>query len=180
MTSFTEEWLVGIGGTSFYTRLYRQNSPLRGALVFVHGYNEHISRYERFHSAWAARGFAVSAYDLRGFGRTALDVPKSPNSAYGQMAAPLSDLEWAIKHTRSLFSDVPLFIIGHSMGGGIVLDYVASASAARNKDTISLISGVISSSPWLLLTNPLPALVVFIFALQPFAELRARPVFFFF
>ncbi|KAJ6535673.1 lysophospholipase [Mycena capillaripes] len=165
MTSFTEEWLVGVGGTSFYTRLYRPISPLRASVVFVHGYNEHIGRYERYHSEWAARGFAVFAYDLQGFGRTALDTPKSPKSAYGQMGAPLADLEWAIKHTRSLFLDVPLFLMGHSMGGGIVLDFVVSTLTTRNEDTIPLISGVISSSPWLLLTNPLPALMFWIFAL---------------
>ncbi|KAJ7223274.1 lysophospholipase, partial [Mycena pura] len=161
MSSFTEEWLLGVGGTSFYTRLYRPISSLRGALVFVHGYNEHTSRYERFHSAWAARGFAVFTYDLQGFGRTALDTPKSPKSAYGQMGAPLADLEWAIKHTQSLFPYVRLFLMGHSMGGGIVLYYVTSKSAARNRDTIQLISGVISSSPWLLLTNPSPTCKIF-------------------
>ncbi|KAJ6459412.1 lysophospholipase [Mycena vulgaris] len=165
MAPFAEEWLVGAGGTSFYTRLYQPTSPLRGALVFVHGYNEHMSRYEQFHTAWAARGFAVFTYDLRGFGRTALDTSKSPNSAYGQMGAPLADLEWAIKHTRSLFSETtPLFLMGHSMGGGIVLDFVASKSTTRNLDTIALLSGVISSGPWLLLTNPLPTLVLWIFA----------------
>jgi acylglycerol lipase len=118
MASFTEEWLVGVRGTSFYTRLYQPTSPLRGALIFVHGYNEHISRYEALHSSWAARGFAVFTYDLRGFGRTALDPVKSLNNSYGQMGEPLADLEWAIKHTRSLFPDTtPLFLMGHSMVG---------------------------------------------------------------
>ncbi|KAJ7148740.1 lysophospholipase [Mycena crocata] len=165
MTSFTEEWLVGVEGTAFYTRLYRPAGPLRSALVFVHGHDEHISRYEQMHSAWAARGFAVFAYDLRGFGRTALDTPKSPSSAYGRMGSPLADLEWAIKHTRSLFDSVPLFLMGHSMGGAIVLNYVTSKSTARNKDSVSLISGVISSSPWLLLTHPLPTWFLWIIAL---------------
>ncbi|KAJ7982989.1 lysophospholipase [Mycena polygramma] len=166
MASFTEEWLVGVRGTRFYTRLYRPTSKLSGAIVFIHGYNEHISRYERFHSAWAARGFAVFSYDLRGFGRTALDAPKSPNSAYGQMGAPLADIEWAVQHTRSLFSEsIPLFLMGHSMGGGLVLDYVVSASTTRNAETVALLSGVLSSSPWLLLSNPLPKLVFWIFTL---------------
>ncbi|KAJ7606553.1 lysophospholipase [Mycena polygramma] len=165
MTTFTEEWLVGVGGMQFYTRLYRPTSKLSGAIVFVHGYDEHISRYEQFHSAWAARGFAVFSYDLRGFGRTALDVLKSPNSVYGQMGQPLADIEWAVQHTRSLFAEsIPLFLMGHSMGGGLVLDYVVSTSTARNADSVALLSGVVSSSPWLLLSNPLPILVFWIFA----------------
>ncbi|KAJ7083589.1 lysophospholipase [Mycena belliarum] len=166
MASFEEEWLTGVGGTSFYTRLYRPTSSIRGALVFVHGYNEHHSRYEGFHASWAARGFAVFAYDLRGFGRTALDPSKPSNSAYGQMGAALADVEWAIKHARSLFPDtVPLFLMGHSMGGGIVLDFIVSKTTARDKATISLLSGVISSSPWILLSNPLPTFIFWIFAL---------------
>ncbi|KAJ7767959.1 lysophospholipase [Mycena maculata] len=166
MMSFTEEWVTGAQGTPFYTRLYRPTSPLRGVLVFVHGYNEHMSRYEPMHSAWAARGFAVFTYDLRGFGRTALDTPKSTGSAYGRMGEPLVDLEWAIKHARSLFSQpIPLFLMGHSMGGGIVLDYVTSASPKLSKEIVGQLSGVISSSPWLLLTHPLPTVFLWIFAI---------------
>ncbi|KAF7340400.1 Alpha beta hydrolase fold family [Mycena venus] len=72
-----------------------------------------ISRYKPSHLAWAARRFAVFAYDLRGFGRTSLD--KTYNSAYGQMGTPMADLEWAIKHTSSLFPGNLLFLMGHSM-----------------------------------------------------------------
>ncbi|KAJ7651359.1 lysophospholipase [Roridomyces roridus] len=158
--SYKEEWLTGPHQTSFYTRLYRPppESALSGVLVFVHGYDEHISRpdYERMHAAWAARGFALFAWDLRGFGRTALDAAKSPGSSYGQMEEVLGDLEWALQHTRSLFPrPTPLFLMGHSMGGGIVLEYILSKAEVGHR-----ISGVISSSPWITLTNspPTPAL----------------------
>ncbi|KAF8157749.1 lysophospholipase [Mycena galopus ATCC 62051] len=160
-----EQWLTGPEGTAFYTRLYRPTGALCSALVFVHGYDEHISRYEKMHLAWAARGVVVFAYDLRGFGRTALDTPKSPQSAYGEMGSPLADLDWAIKHTRSVCEGVPLFLMGHSMGGGIVMDYVTSKSGDCRSNAASFVSGVISSSPWIHLTNEIPTPVVWIFAL---------------
>lgn len=106
----------------FYTRLYEPpiSTPLRAALVFAHGYLEHIGRYTEVHAKWAQRGIAVFAYDERGFGRTALDEKhKSPNSVYGRTGGAqerMGDIEWAVKHTRSLFDkDVPLFLMGHSM-----------------------------------------------------------------
>lgn len=119
---YTESWLKGPLSTMFYTRLYEPpiSTPLRAALVFAHGYLEHIGRYTEVHAKWAQRGIAVFAYDERGFGRTALDEKhKSPDSVYGRTGGAqerMGDIEWAVKHTRSLFDkDVPLFLMGHSM-----------------------------------------------------------------
>jgi acylglycerol lipase len=121
-TPYVESWLTGPLSTSFYTRLYNppSSATLRGAVVFVHGYLEHIGRYTASHAAWAARGFAVFAYDMRGFGRTALDESaKSPGSSYGKtggMNERMLDVEWAVQHTRELVdASVPLFLMGHSM-----------------------------------------------------------------
>ncbi|THH14127.1 hypothetical protein EW146_g6166 [Bondarzewia mesenterica] len=117
--SYVETWITGPLSTSFYTRLYTPPSaPPRGAIVFVHGYIEHIGRYEQVHGDWAARGFAVFAYDQRGFGRTALDAEKSVASVYGQTGGTperMMDVEWAVKYASRKFEGVPLFLMGHSM-----------------------------------------------------------------
>ena len=121
--AFTEAWLPGPGGTHFYTRTYPSSSPPRAVLLFVHGFAEHVGRYEWAHSVYASRGITVFAYDQRGFGRTALD--KSPknkhagNGGYGRTSwrAQLGDMEWWVRHVRKEFPDTPVFLMGHSMVG---------------------------------------------------------------
>ena len=67
---------------------------------------------------WRARGFAVFAYDQRGFGRTATDPKKSPRSVYGKFTAPrqLDDIEFFLTHARTKVQEgLPVFLFGHSM-----------------------------------------------------------------
>ena len=115
---FTESWLSGPQGTQFFTRTYRPSCPVKAAVVFVHGFAEHVARYEHVFPTWSSRGIAVFAYDQRGFGRTALDEQnKSKHSSYAKTSwkEQLEDIEWAIQHTKQQFTGVPVFLYGHSM-----------------------------------------------------------------
>jgi len=118
--SSTEAWITGANNTQFYTRTYTPTDvPLKAALVFVHGFAEHIGRYTHFHPLLAARGVAVFSFDQRGFGLTAQDTTgkKSKNSSYGKTSwkEQMSDIDWAIGHTRKTFENTPIFLMGHSM-----------------------------------------------------------------
>lgn len=118
--SFNEAWMNGPLSTSFYTRFYKPPASVstRAVLVFVHGYLEHVGRYEAAHLQWAEQGVAVFTYDKRGFGRTALDEHRSPGSEYGRTGGAterMLDLEWALKHARAEIPGLPLFLMGHSM-----------------------------------------------------------------
>jgi predicted alpha/beta hydrolase len=118
MSSITEAWLPGPKSTSFYTRTYHppSGSP-SGAVVFIHGFTEHVARYEYVHRRWADRGFVVFTFDQRGFGRTALDPKKSPSAVYGRTgdADQISDVAWALRVAQEANPTVPLFLMGHSM-----------------------------------------------------------------
>jgi acylglycerol lipase len=84
----------------------------------VHGFCEHIGRYEHIHPLFANRGITVFCYDQRGFGKTALDAEnKSEDSAYGKTSGKdqAADIEWAIKHAKKEFGELPMFLMGHSM-----------------------------------------------------------------
>lgn len=121
--AYTEAWLSGPQKTRFYTRTYKpEEAQLNAAVVFVHGFIEHIGRYEHVFPAWSVRGIAVFAYDQRGFGRTALDEKnRSKNSAYGKTSwrEQLEDIEWAINHVKQEFGGAPIFLYGHSMVGPV-------------------------------------------------------------
>ncbi|KAH9889377.1 lysophospholipase [Cubamyces lactineus] len=153
---FAEAWLPGYDGTQFYTRTYSAPSP-RAVVLFVHGFAEHIGRYEWAHGVYASRGITVFTYDQRGFGRTALDTAhKSKNSSYGKTGWPdqLSDIEWWVKKLKREYPSLPLFLMGHSMGGGLALAFPTRPTPPPALETLALVSGVISSSPLILQTHP--------------------------
>lgn len=115
--SFEESWLTGLAGTRFYTRIYKAAQP-KALLVFVHGFAEHVGRYDHVHVKYPEKGITVFTYDARGFGKTALDVSnKSKDSSYGKTSwkCQFGDIEWAIEHARKEVPDVPTFLMGHSM-----------------------------------------------------------------
>ena len=177
MSNFTEAWLPGPKSTSFYARTYHPSSGSpRGVLVFIHGFIEHVARYEHVHRRWADRGFVVFTFDQRGFGRTALDPKKSSSSIYGRTgdADQISDIEWALRVAQELNPTVPLFLMGHSMvrpvyplclsavvfynsprvrlqGGALVLSF---ATRSHTQESVSQLSGIIASSPCIRLTKP--------------------------
>jgi len=118
---YSEAWLAGPNLTQFYTRTYTPTPPVstKAAIVFVHGFAEHIGRYSHFHPLLSARGIAVFTYDQRGFGLTAQDINgnKSKSSAYGKSCwkDQMVDISWAVEHTRMSFEGIPVFLMGHSM-----------------------------------------------------------------
>jgi acylglycerol lipase len=119
MTSaaFEESWLTGPAGTKFYTRTYKADQP-KALLVFVHGFAEHVARYNHAHVRYPEKDITVFTYDARGFGKTALDAAnKSKDSSYGKTdwKHQFGDIEWAIEHARKEVPDVPTFLMGHSM-----------------------------------------------------------------
>ncbi|KAL0947703.1 hypothetical protein HGRIS_013789 [Hohenbuehelia grisea] len=163
-TSYAEAWLAGPRNTSFYTRTYTPHDNPIAILVFCHGAAEHCGRYTDMHTSLSSEySITVFAYDQRGFGRTALDqAGRTPDSAYGKTtwADQQEDLDWAVRTAHSVFPGLPIFLMGTSMGGGIVLGYLARAN--RPSDATTLVSGVIAGSPCVKLTNDPPKAVVWI------------------
>ncbi|KLO14153.1 lysophospholipase [Schizopora paradoxa] len=153
-TPYSESWLAGPRNTIFYTRRYTPTSTPKALLVFMHGFIEHIGRYEHVFPSWRDRGISVFTLDQRGFGRTAEDKQhRSKDSSYGKTSDEdqAKDCEWAIKAARIGMDSVPTFLMGHSMGGGLVLSF---ASRPEFEPTVSSLSGVIATSPLIQQTHP--------------------------
>lgn len=123
---FTEEWIQDSRKFAFYTRTYSPPSgtPLKAGIIFIHGFIEHIARYNHVFPIWASAGISVFAYDQRGFGRTATDEKnKTAESSWGVTSweQEMSDItEWVVRERKRLGAGVPLFIVGHSMVGAWV------------------------------------------------------------
>ena len=91
-------------------------------IVGVHGFAEHSGRYRHVGEALAGRGYAFCMHDLRGHGRTAGGRDRGYVDSFDRF---LEDLKRYIGLLRREYTPQRLVLLGHSMGGLIVLHYLA-------------------------------------------------------
>ena len=137
----SEDWLAGVGGVRLFIRRWTATQPIAAVLI-VHGVGEHSGRYEPLAQALTRAGVAVFAYDLRGHGRS-----EGQRGHIDRFSDYLDDLDRAVAWTRG-HRPCPLFLIGHSLGGLVVLHGTARTPA--------LADGLILSSPACGLAVPVP------------------------
>ena len=104
-------------------RLFRRSwLPERAerSLVLAHGFAEHSGRYEHLARWFGGRGFAVSAYDHRGHGRS-----EGVRTHVEDFSEYLDDLGTFLETVRAELPDLPILLVGHSMGGLIVAAFLA-------------------------------------------------------
>jgi alpha-beta hydrolase superfamily lysophospholipase len=92
-------------------------SAIKGAVQIAHGMAEHAARYERFAYALTKAGYAVSANDHRGHGKTA-----GSQDAVGYFADEkgwekvMEDMHTLTGIIKKECPNKPFFLFGHSMG----------------------------------------------------------------
>ncbi|MHA3976508.1 alpha/beta fold hydrolase [Halovulum sp. GXIMD14794] len=108
----------------------------RAVILGVHGYGDFgPSTFGPAARSWATRGITTYAYDQRGFGR---------NASFKTWPGPQileSDLRAVTALLRARHPDVPLVVVGHSMGGGVTL---AAADDGLQADGIVLAAPAIA------------------------------------
>jgi len=112
----------------------------KGQLLVVHGYGEHGARYRELAHVLATHGIVTSAVDLRGHGHS--DGQRGYIDSFTHY---LNDVDVAL---GKLDDSLPRFILGHSLGGLISLDFVCGRRPS--------IDGLIISNPFLELAMPVP------------------------
>ncbi|KAK4051672.1 hypothetical protein OIO90_004622 [Microbotryomycetes sp. JL221] len=135
------ETLSGPHEERFYTKTWTPVDGPKAAVCFLHGFNEHIGRYDHVFDKYAEEGLAVFAFDQRGFGKTG-----QKTHGVTSWQHQLEDISWAIEHTARIFPTVPLFLMGHSMAGALVIAYATRQPASPHLDKLA---GVVSSAPLL-------------------------------
>jgi alpha-beta hydrolase superfamily lysophospholipase len=105
-------------GLSLFGRVWLPGDAPIASLALVHGLGEHSGRYDHVANFFRQRNYAVFAVDLRGHGRSA-----GPRGHIEQFQDYLDDVKTLVTYIQDQSADVPLFLLGHSMGGLIALAY---------------------------------------------------------
>lgn len=108
-------------GTKGYWQGWRPAGEPRATVVVVHGLGEHGGRYAHIGQRLAAAGFACYCADYRGHGRT-----EGPRANLGRMSDVVTDLGEFVTFARERAAGVPTFMLGHSVGGLIALQYATT------------------------------------------------------
>jgi len=100
----------------------------RAAIQIAHGLAEHAARYGRLAVALTAGGFAVYADDHRGHGRTAAAGELGFFAERDGWRKCVGDL-WSLnRRIAADHPDLPIILLGHSMGSFMAQDFVADHS----------------------------------------------------
>lgn len=106
-------------GLKLYFQGWQPDANPRAVICLVHGLGEHSGRYLQLGEFLTQAGYAVSSFDLRGHGRS--EGKRGHASSYEDM---MKDISLFIQETKERFSDKPIFLYGHSLGGNLVINYV--------------------------------------------------------
>ncbi|PWJ44426.1 alpha/beta hydrolase [Sediminitomix flava] len=134
-------------GQAFYAYQWSPEQKPKAVLCLVHGFGEHIHRYEHVAKFFVDHQIALVGFDLRGHGRT--EGKRGIVSSYDQL---MDDISFFIQQVKNEFPDSSYILYGHSMGGNLALNYLLAKS--------NEFEGAIITSPWLSLASPPPSFVV--------------------
>ena len=127
----SESHLNVAGGRTLFRRSWIPPEPQR-VLVLVHGYAEHSGRYERLGAWFAERGCAVHGYDQQGHGRS--DGPRGHVRRFEEL---LDDLDAVVGSAAGESVALPVFVVGHSMGGLVAAAWVVERAAGARGVVLS-------------------------------------------
>ena len=111
-----EERFEAAPGISLYARSWvLPHGTAKAAVAIVHGFGEHCTRYDHVAARLNAEGYDVYSHDHRGHGNSPGLMGYIPS-----FDALVDDFGVFLSRVRAQIGGLPLFAIGHSMGGLIL------------------------------------------------------------
>jgi alpha-beta hydrolase superfamily lysophospholipase len=130
-------------GTRLPLRHWDAPSPI-AIVVALHGMGDYSNAFDMPASFWATQGITTYAYDQRGFGQ-------SPNpGVWAGDDALRGDLVDFVEAVRIKYPNTPIYALGESMGGAVVLSSLATPRPPRVDGVILVAPAVWSREdmPW--------------------------------
>ena len=121
----------------------------KAVLCIVHGLGEHSGRYENYARFLNRKGISCLAIDLPGHGQTT-----GSRGHFSSLDEIFRCVNVLLDEAKSLHPGIPVFLLGQSMGGNVVLNYTLQNPGS--------VAGVIAQSSWIRLhENPSKSLLRF-------------------
>jgi alpha-beta hydrolase superfamily lysophospholipase len=130
-----------------YARAWESEEKPKASIMLVHGIGEHVVRYDHVAKAMTDAGYAMLGFDLCGHGKSG-----GSRGYITSYEALMDDIATFSGVVDVRYPGIPRFIYGHSLGGGLVLNYILR----RQPD----FHGAIVTAPMLKLAFEPPAVQV--------------------
>lgn len=142
-----------------------ETTPTKAIIIALHGFNDYSNFFTTSGEYLKRYGIACYAYDQRGFGG-------SPGRGlWAGVGAYTNDLSNFANEIRKLHNDIPIYLLGESMGGAVVI-------VAMTGNNPPVVDGVILSAPAIWGRDSMPWYQRWLLAVTshtvPWMELRGK------
>jgi len=122
-------------GKQIYAQGWMPTGKPKGVILLQHGLGEHSGRYLHVAQFFTSKGFAFLANDHSGHGKS-----KGKRGHVAKFEHLFDNIVQLHSEATRKYSDLPVFLYGHSLGGSIVLNYLLEHPKNGLK-------GIIATSP---------------------------------
>ena len=129
-----EDALVMPDGARLALERWLPDGEPAAALIGLHGFNDYAHAFAMPGRWFAQHGMALYAYDQRGFGRS------DHAGLWPGTDALTADLRTAVRLIRDRHPDTPVYLLGASMGGAVIL-------AAQGRGDLAGVDGAVLAAP---------------------------------
>ncbi|HHU55587.1 MAG TPA: alpha/beta hydrolase [Acholeplasmataceae bacterium] len=113
--------------------LWKSEPPYKGVVLICHGMAEHIKRYDHFASFLSSKGYIIFGYDQRGHGQSVENIDKiGYMSDIDNFQILVNDVGEITRYIKERFSDLPIYLFGHSMGSFVAQRYIEDFGTSIN------------------------------------------------
>jgi alpha-beta hydrolase superfamily lysophospholipase len=112
-------------GVALPLRQWQPAGQPKAVILALHGFNDYSFSFDAPAKTWAAAGIATFAYDQRGFGATPY------RGLWAGEDRMMADLRTAAALLRARYPATPLYLLGESMGGSVIMAAAASTDPPR-------------------------------------------------
>ncbi|MFN6565102.1 MAG: lysophospholipase [Nostoc sp. ChiSLP01] len=137
MSHHKADTFEGAGKLKLYYQSWYPEQKVKAILAIVHGLGAHSDRYHNLIQHFIPKQYAVYGFDLRGHGRS-----PGQRGYINRWSDFREDLRAFLELIKTQHPGKPIFLLGHSLGSVIVLDY-----ALRYPHEASALQGVITLAP---------------------------------
>ncbi|NEP15770.1 MAG: alpha/beta fold hydrolase [Leptolyngbya sp. SIO4C1] len=106
------------GGFSLYYQSWLPTEALQATLVILHGLGGHSGLFGNVVKALVSQGVGVYSFDARGSGRS-----PGQRGHVNRWREYREDVAHCLAMVKLQWPDIPCFLMGHSLGGIVALDY---------------------------------------------------------